>query len=200
MKQINQFINNNNLTCQEIIDYEKNLKSQGLKENNNFFNVNELWQQIQYHIKNNLFHYFFEFNGKYIILENNDIMENDIYLFILGKSKKEYQQCIYENKIIYDRELKDFNEKIPALKILYKNYQNIKPEYYNNWINIIDASLNSIYRNYILDCIIEILDMENPSLQDVKNKLDQQGHSGNSYDLTVYMLKQVSNIFDQKEI
>ena len=59
---MNQFINNNNLTCKEIIDYEKNLKSQGLKENNNFFNVNELWQQIQYHIKNNLFHYFFEQN------------------------------------------------------------------------------------------------------------------------------------------
>lgn len=191
------FIDKRNCTYQEILKYESQLIEQGYVENTNFFNISELWNEIQHCCKLKIFKRFFEFNGKYILLDNEDISEDDVYLFVLGKTKKEKEAYDQEQILKYDRELNDYKQKIPQLKIDFYNRGKtiIEEKYLPHWKEVIEVSLNSCYRDYLLESVLEIIEMsnQNKDFETIKNKFYEQGHSGCSYHATLLLFKELSD-------
>ena len=190
------FIDRTNFTFGENNDFEKELKEKGYFENWNFFNIEELWNEVVECLKNKRFNRFFCFNGKYIVLSDNKISKDDIYLFILGKTEKEYKEYCKEQKIKYDRELKEYKTKIPELKRKYEQIgkELIDEKFHEEWLKDIEICLNGIYREYLLDCFIEIIKMSNDgaTFEEIKNKFYDQGHSGSSYTLTKLLYRDLS--------
>ena len=177
------FVDKRDCTVGECEEFEKSLKINGYIEKNDFFNVQELWKEICDCIKSGFFKVFFECNSKYILLEDENISEDDVYLFVLGKTKEEYELYLKNREDTYDREEREFKQKIPVLKQKYSQMELVDEKYKEKWIEIVDISLKSIYRDFLIESIIEILEMSNKgaSFEEIKEKFYTQGHSGYSY-------------------
>ena len=189
------FIDKRDCTVEECEEFEKSLKINGYIENNDFFNVQELWKEICEYIKSGFFNVFFNFNSKYILLEDENISEDDVYLFILGKTKDEYELYLKNRAEVYDREEREFKQKIPELKQKYNQMDLVEEKYKEKWIEIVDISLKSIYRDFLIESVIEILEMSNSgaSFEEIKEKFYTQGHSGYSYSLARLMFRDLSD-------
>lgn len=189
------FVDKRDCTVGELKEFEKSLKINGYIENNDFFNVQELWKEICDCIKSGFFKVFFNFNSKYILLEDENISEDDVYLFILGKTKDEYESYLKNRAEVYDREEREFKQKIPVLKQKYSQMELVEEKYKEKWIEIVDLSLKSIYRDFLIESVIEILEMSNrgASFEEIKEKFYNQGHSGHSYSLVRLMFRDLSD-------
>ena len=138
---------------------------------------------------------FFECNSKYILLEDENISEDDVYLFVLGKTKYEYESYLKNRADTYDREEREFKQKIPVLKQKYSQMELVDEKYKEKWIEIVDISLKSIYRDFLIESVVEILEMSNSgaSFEEIKEKFYTQGHSGYSYSFARLMFRDLSD-------
>ena len=126
-----------------------------------------------------------DFNGT--ILYSDTVTMDGAYKELTGKTKAEFDKGQQEWQENYDREQREHKERIPSLskewmkqgrKILTKD----KWEY---WDEIVPIRLNDLYHGMELGCCLDIVKILNNNgiLDEAKEKIESQGHSGMSYGL-----------------
>lgn len=132
------------------------------------------------------------FNG--IILYSDTVSMDEAYLSIADKTKLQCDKEEQEWQENYDREQREHKERIPSLskewmkqgrKILTKD----KWEY---WDEIVPIRLNDLYYGMELGCCLDIVKIlnNNGTLDEAKEKIESQGHSGMSYGLVRSMVRE----------
>ena len=189
------FIDKSRERFEELQKFEKWLEVNGYTKNEHFFCIEELWESICDCIKNNRHKTYFPFNGKYIIFDYEPITEDEVYLFICGMTKAERDAKSKKRMEEYENREKEYQSKLPALLNEYKEKVRklVDEKYFEKANEVVESSLQSIYHEYLTDCLIEILEMEKQPFEEIKEKLLNQGHSGMSYSLTCFMFGEVSD-------
>ena len=188
------FVDYQKESYEHIKAYEMELRSQKYFELINFWNINDLWKEIQFHKGKKIFAVF---NGKFIILEKEDnITEDELYIFITGKNKKEneLENKRYIEKLNKDRE--EYNKKIPELTIKYTNQLKsiVESKYQDKIDEIVKVCLDTIYKEYLIESIIDLVKFsKDKSMEEIEQKIYSQGHSGNSYDITIHVFSLISD-------
>ena len=192
------FINMQNKTQDEIQIYKNELiKEHSLKEITDFWNLDELWKKIWFHINKKDYNAFADFNGK-IIIVSEDITEDSLYNFILGKTKQEYLDESNKNIQKIRLQRKQYEDSINSLIPQYRQNGRkvIKEKYWEEWDNLVTPFLESIYQNFLLDSALDILTKYHKhkmTNQEIERALEHHGHSGASYAITVDCLSRVSD-------
>ena len=195
------FIDKSNLNIDELTKFEKELKDRCISEIYGFLNLEQLWDSIQNCIKHKVFNVFFAFNGKYIILEDDNISEDEVYKFICGKTKE--QKKIEDDNWLaeYQRKEKQWKDKIPFLTKEYeeKGRRIIAEKYWLKWEELVPIRLNDIYHGFDLDAVLQLIEIanNNESLQNIYKKMFEQGHSGFTYFTVLGMFKELSDVGKQ---
>ena len=123
-----------------------------------------------------------DFNGHK--LYSCDITMDGAYQEVLGQTKAEFDKAQEEWRKEYEertaREEAEAQEQIPYW--LEKGSDLIYPERAEEWKRCVEARAKDLYHGKDLDDAIEIMEMlENGSLDDAKEVLEGQDHSGASY-------------------
>ena len=123
-----------------------------------------------------------DFNGHK--LYSCDITMDGAYQEVLGQTKAEFDKAQEEWRKEYEertaREEAEAQEQIPYW--LEKGSDLIYPERAEEWKKCVEARAKDLYHGMDLNAAIEIMEMlENGSLDDAKEVLEGQDHSGVSY-------------------
>ena len=103
-----------------------------------------------------------------------------------GKTKEEYEQ--------YDKKQEEFRKTISELTDMWieKGKQILDKDKWDYWAEIVPIRLNDLYQGmelgYCLD-IVKILN-NNGTLEEAKEEINKQGHSGMSFELVCSMVKE----------
>lgn len=187
----------NGKSMEEIANYEKSLIDQGYFEFENFWNIDELWKDIKGFRNRSNKKCFALFNDKFILIEENEnITEDDLYKYITGKSKQE--NILASKKWLEEQNKKkeDYDNKIPKLVIEYREkLKNVLDEkYYDKIDKYLEDSLRTIYREYLIESLIEIIGYsKDKTLEEIEKKLLEQGHSGMSFNIVIKLFKEFSD-------
>ena len=143
----------------------------------------------EYKAKNELV--FINFNGQELYSDIDDL-DSD-YVKVTGKTKEqfdEHQRLIREE---YEEEKRKHEESIPELTTewIKKGNKILDKEYHELWNECVPIRLSDLYRGMELGASLEIIDKlnKNCSLDEAKDIIDNQGHSGMSYSLVRSMVK-----------
>lgn len=135
------------------------------------------------------------FNG--VILHSNVDDVNSAYKKITGKTKSEFDQARKEENDKYQEQKRNHEKLIPQLTkewidkgsvILDKKYQEL-------WAKCVPIRLSDLYEGMELQCCINIIVElnNNCTLDEAKNIIESQGHSGMSFSLVRSMVKSFCN-------
>ena len=136
-----------------------------------------------------------EFNG--FVLYSDTVVLDEAYMQIIGKTKTEFDKAQQEWKENYDKQLKEHKEKIPVLTEYWKEKgrEVLTEDRWEYWDKIVPVRLNDLYRGielgYCLD-IVKILN-NNCTLDEAKDLMETQGHSGMSFGLACAMIRDFCN-------
>ena len=143
----------------------------------------------EYKAKNELV--FINFNGHELYSDIDDL--DSAYVKVTGKTKEqfdEHQRLIREE---YEEEKRKHEESIPELTTewIKKGNKILDKEYHELWNECVPIRLSDLYRGMELGASLEIIDKlnKNCSLDEAKDIIDNQGHSGMSYSLVRSMVK-----------
>ena len=143
----------------------------------------------EYKAKNELV--FINFNGQELYSDIDDL--DSAYVKVTGKTKEqfdEHQRLIREE---YEEEKRKHEESIPELTTewIKKGNKILDKEYHELWNECVPIRLSDLYRGMELGASLEIIDKlnKNCSLDEAKDIIDNQGHSGMSYSLVRSMVK-----------
>lgn len=123
-----------------------------------------------------------DFNG--VILHSDTVSMDSAFMEVVGCTKAEYDQLQKEWQENYEREQKIAEQKakesIPSW--IEKGQALISQERYEEWEKCVQARATDIYHGYELDAALEIMTaLENgATLEEAKQILDKQGHTGRS--------------------
>lgn len=136
-----------------------------------------------------------DFNG--VTLYSDTVTMDSAYQEITGKTKAEFDKDRQQWKEDYDRRQKEHEENIPELSILWieKGRKILSKDKWELWDEIVPIRLGDLYHGMELgNCldIVEILN-RNGSLDEAKEKIEKQGHSGMSFSLVCAMVKEFSD-------
>ena len=125
-----------------------------------------------------------EFNGHK--LYSCDVTMDGAYQEVLGMTKEEHEkqkeEWLKEYREREAKEQKRAQEEIPYW--LEKGSSLIYPERAEEWKQCVEARASDLYHGKDLDAAIEVMEMlENGTLNDAKEVLEGQGHSGTSYSM-----------------
>jgi len=107
-----------------------------------------------------------------------------------GKTKEEYEQWCDK----YDKKQEEFRKTISELTDMWieKGKQILDKDKWDYWAEIVPIRLNDLYQGmelgYCLD-IVKILN-NNGTLEEAKEEINKQGHSGMSFELVCSMVKE----------
>ena len=143
----------------------------------------------EYKAKNKLV--FINFNGQELYSDIDDL--DSAYVKVTGKTKEqfdEHQRLIREE---YEEEKRKHEESIPELTTEWINKGNkiLDKKYHELWASCVPIRLSDLYRGMELGMCLDIVDKlnKNCSLDEAKDIIDNQGHSGMSYSLARSMVK-----------
>ena len=143
----------------------------------------------EYKAKNELV--FINFNGNELYSDIDDL--DSAYVKVTGKTKEEfdeYQRLKYDE---YEEEKRKHEESIPELtkEWIEKGNKILDKEYHELWAECVPIRLSDLYRGMELGMCLDIVDNlnRNCSLDEAKDIIDNQGHSGMSYSLVRSMVK-----------
>ena len=143
----------------------------------------------EYKAKNELV--FINFNGQELYSDIDDL--DSAYVKVTGKTKEqfdEHQRLIREE---YEEEKRKHEESTPELTTewIKKGNKILDKEYHELWNECVPIRLSDLYRGMELGASLEIIDKlnKNCSLDEAKDIIDNQGHSGMSYSLVRSMVK-----------
>lgn len=135
---------------------------------------------------------FGDFNGRR--LYSDTITLDGAYIEIVGCTKDDFDKRIRERDELWEREEKEHKDRIPALKELWikKGMETLDEKYWDYWYRVVPNRLSDLYRGMELDCCLKIVSIlnEGGSLEEAKEELESQDHSGMSYGLVCTMVKE----------
>ena len=191
------FVDYQKKTWDEIEKFNTELRKEHYYEITNFWNIADLWREISSRIPC-VRKCFAVFNGKFIILEVGDFVEEDeVYKFIIGQTKKEKELADKQWIEEYEKKEREWKAKIPSLIPEYtEKMMKLTDEKYHHLVNdCVTACLNSIYHEYLIEALVEIVDFsnKNKSFEAIEKKLEEQGHSNMSYSIIVSLFGVLSD-------
>jgi hypothetical protein len=138
---------------------------------------------------------FIEFNG--VNLYSDTVTLDAAYLAICGKTKAEYEKQKEEWREEQRKKDEEHKARIPALveEWKLKGREILDEQYWAFWDGILPIRLGDLYKGMELGMSLEIVKALNDgcSLDDAESIMDNQGHSGMSYWLTVNMIANLCN-------
>ena len=134
---------------------------------------------------------FINFNGHELYSDIDDL--DSAYVKVTGKTKEQFDEHQRLRHEEYEEEERKHEESIPELTKEWINKGNkiLDKEYHELWNECVPIRLSDLYRGMELGASLEIIDKlnKNCSLDEAKDIIDNQGHSGMSYSLVRSMVK-----------
>lgn len=136
-----------------------------------------------------------EFNG--FKLYSDTVTLDGAYKLITGKTKEEFDKEQQEWRDEYNRKEKEHQESIPSLsqEWMKKGREILSDDKLEFWDRIVPIRLGDLYHGMELGCCLNIVKIlnNNGTLEDAKNEIEKQNHSGMSYGLVCSMVKEFCN-------
>ena len=133
-----------------------------------------------------------KFNGT--MLYSDTVTMDEVYKAITGKTKAEFDKQIREREEKCDKQKCEHKEKIPALtrEWMQKGRQFLTEDKWEYWDEIVPIRLNDLYHGMELGCCLDIVEILNNdgTLDEAKNEIESQRHSGMSYSLVCVMVRE----------
>jgi len=127
-------------------------------------------------------------------LYSDTVTMDDAYSQIVGKTKAEFDKQQQEWHDNYKREEKEHKENIPVLseKWKLKGREILTEDKWEYWDKIIPIRLGDLYHGMELGCCLDIVRILNNegTLNEAKEKIKSQDHSGMSFGLVRLMVKE----------
>ena len=143
----------------------------------------------EYKAKNELV--FINFNGHELYSDIDDL--DSAYVKVTGKTKEQFDEEQRLRHEEYEEEKRKHEKSIPELtkEWIEKGNKILDKEYHELWAECVPIRLSDLYRGMELGASLEIIDKlnKNCSLDEAKDIIDNQGHSGMSYSLVRSMVK-----------
>lgn len=134
------------------------------------------------------------FNGH--ILYSDKVTIDNVYLECFGKSKEEYELAKKKCLGNANQAHAEYESRLPELmeNWIAKGQDVLEEKYWNKWEKIVLNQSNFLYENLPEQCL-EVVSKLNGgcSLQDAKEVIDGQAHSGGSLCIVLDMIKEVSD-------
>ena len=135
-----------------------------------------------------------EFNGA--ILYSDTVTMDSAYKEITGKTKSEFDDKMKQHQEKRERQQKEHKEKIPELSKVWmdKGREILTEDKWDYWDKIVPVRLNDLYQGMELGACLHIVNIlnNNGTLEEAKEEIESQGHSGMSFGLVCSMVKKVS--------
>lgn len=133
-----------------------------------------------------------EFNG--VILYSDTVTLDTAYKQITGKTKMECDKAHKEWCEDYDRKEREFKETIPSLidEWVERGKEILTKDKWDYWTKIIPIRLGDLYHGMELGCCLDIVRILNNggTLEEAKEEIYKQNHSGMSFSLICSMVKE----------
>lgn len=131
------------------------------------------------------------FNGHMIYSDIDDL--DSAYKKITGKNKAEFDEYLRLEREEYEEQKRKHTEAIPRLakQWIEKGNEVLDEEYRELWAKCVPIRLNDLYQGMELEMCLNIVEKLNNgySLDEAKNIIENQGHSGMSFGLTCSMIE-----------
>ena len=136
-----------------------------------------------------------EFNG--VTLYSDTVTLDKAYTEITGKTKAEFDKSQQGRKGEYAKQKQEHKEKIPELTKhwMKKGREILTEDKWAFWDEIVPIRLGNLYQGMELGCCLDIIEIlnNNGTLDEAKEKIEEQDHSGMSYRLVRVMVKEFSS-------
>lgn len=133
-----------------------------------------------------------EFNGH--SLYSDTVTMDDAYREITGSTKAELEKADQERRENYKREELAFKETIPSLSEVWmkKGREVLTEDKWAYWDKIVPIRLGDLYHGMELRCCLDIVNIlnNNKTLDEAKEMIESQDHSGMSYGLVCAMVRE----------
>lgn len=133
-----------------------------------------------------------DFNGH--TLYSDTVTLDGAYKEIIGKSKAEFDKSQQEWKENYEREEREYKERIPSLtkEWMQKGRETLAEDKWEYWDKIVPIRLNDLYHGMELRCCLDIVEILNNggTLDEAKKMIVNQNHSGMSWGLVCSMVRE----------
>jgi len=135
------------------------------------------------------------FNGQILYSDIDDM--DSAYKKITGSTKAEFDEARRLENVEYERKNKEHKEAIPQLTIewIEKGNKILDKKYHKTWAKCVPIRLGDLYRGMELGNCLEIVELLNKGaeLEKVKPLIEEQGHSGMSFDLVCSMVREFAD-------
>lgn len=135
---------------------------------------------------------FGDFNGTK--LYSDTVTIDGAYLAITGKTKVEREEELRKWREDYDRKQKEHQERTPSLseEWMKKGREILAADKWEYWDKIVPVRLGDMYHGMELGCCLNIVKIlnNNGSLEEAKQEIEKQDHSGMSYRLVCSMVRE----------
>jgi len=132
------------------------------------------------------------FNGT--TLYSDTVSMDEAYLSIVGKTKAELDKSHQEWRDNYNKEQREFKERIPSLseEWMKKGRELLAERKLELWDKIVPIRLGDLYHGMELGNCLDIVKIlnDNGTLDEAKEKIESQNHSGMSYGLVCSMVRE----------
>lgn len=138
---------------------------------------------------------FLIFNNVPLYSDIDDV--DSAYKKVTGKTKSEFDEAVQKRHEEYEVEKRKHEESIPRLTIEWIEKGNIvlDKEYHEKWAKCVPIRLGDLYRGMELKCCLDIVNELNKgcTLEEAKEMIEEQGHSGMSFSLVCSMVRSFCN-------
>ena len=160
-------------------------------ENNESYwgnNIDDVYQALQEYKKQGQ-KYQVQFNGK---LLNCDMTLDECYILVTGMSYKDFHDKLQEMYEESQKELEEHKARTPELVKKWKKWGKENLSFFKRikWNKCVPIRLDDLYQGWELDCFKEFFEAykAGKSKKELKQVLQDQGHSGMSYGLICSMI------------
>lgn len=127
-------------------------------------------------------------------LYSDTVTMDNAYLKVTGKTKAEFDKAQQDWRDNYEREEREFKAQIPQLAEEWKKKgrEILTEDKWNYWDEIVPVRLGDLYHGMELGNCLDIVKILNNdgSLEEAKQEMQKQGHSGMSWGLVRLMVKE----------
>lgn len=133
-----------------------------------------------------------DFNGTR--LYSDTVTMDDAYKAITGKTKEQMDEAEEKRMAEYKRKQKEHEANIPQLTKEWseKGREVLAEDKWAYWDDIVPIRLNDLYQGMELEASLDIIRILNDggTLEEAKEKIESQNHSGTSFGLVRLMVKE----------
>lgn len=128
-------------------------------------------------------------------LYSDTVTIDSAYKEITGLTEKEYYEYLKRQHEEYEKQKQEYIVSIPDKSKIWikKGKEILDKDKWELWEKIVSIRLNGLYQGMELKCCLDIVKILNEgTLEDAKEEIENQGHSGRSLGLVCSMVKEFS--------